>query len=235
MPKEEITIIAGCGGGYDVFGGLPLYNKLRIRGERVILLNFAFTNELHLEMYGEMLHKKLFKVRPNTMYDCNYFPEARLATELNDDVYAIPCHSVTISEITAAYQYLTHKFSVKALYLVDGGCDALMTGSEEELGTPVEDMMHIKAVMPLQISEKFVLAVGVCVDKGHGITETDLQKRLADLKGCCVSQHVWKLADKNVDFYSKTFLNCDPAGSIVHSLINAALMGEEGYFVPETP
>ena len=37
------VLIAGCGGGFDVFCGLPLYFALAAEGKRVHLANLSFT------------------------------------------------------------------------------------------------------------------------------------------------------------------------------------------------
>ncbi len=44
--KDKKTLIIGCGGGYDIFCGLPLYYALN---NNAILANFSFTNEALLE------------------------------------------------------------------------------------------------------------------------------------------------------------------------------------------
>ena len=37
-------LLAGCGGGYDVFCGLPLYFALREMGKTVHLANYSFSS-----------------------------------------------------------------------------------------------------------------------------------------------------------------------------------------------
>lgn len=50
------------------------------------------------------------------------------------------------ADMVKAYEYILQKHNVHVAYLVDGGCDVLLSGDETELGTPVEDMMHLKAL-----------------------------------------------------------------------------------------
>ena len=37
-------LVAGAGGGFDVYTGLPIYGRLRKLGKRVFLANLSFTN-----------------------------------------------------------------------------------------------------------------------------------------------------------------------------------------------
>ena len=65
----------------------------------------------------------------------DYFPELSLSKNLNQPIYSILC-DCTIDDIKNAYSSLYP--STDSIYLVDGGCDVLMIGSEDGLGTPVE-------------------------------------------------------------------------------------------------
>jgi hypothetical protein len=43
VASAERVLIAGAGGGFDVFAGLPLYFALRAAGKQVHLANLSFT------------------------------------------------------------------------------------------------------------------------------------------------------------------------------------------------
>ncbi len=43
LQEASSVLIAGAGGGYDVFSGLPLYFALREEGKTVHLANLAFS------------------------------------------------------------------------------------------------------------------------------------------------------------------------------------------------
>lgn len=43
LEGAETVLVAGMGGGYDVFAGIPLYFALRERGKRVHLANLLFS------------------------------------------------------------------------------------------------------------------------------------------------------------------------------------------------
>ena len=60
-------LLAGCGGGYDVFSGLPLYFALKQAGKTVFLSNFTFTPELLL-MKGNWITRSCLEVTADTTY-----------------------------------------------------------------------------------------------------------------------------------------------------------------------
>jgi hypothetical protein len=38
------VLVAGCGGGFDVFAGVPLAQRLTAQGKEVVFASFSFTN-----------------------------------------------------------------------------------------------------------------------------------------------------------------------------------------------
>jgi hypothetical protein len=44
LDEKSNVLIAGAGGGFDVFAGLPLSYELRSRGHVVRLFNYSFTD-----------------------------------------------------------------------------------------------------------------------------------------------------------------------------------------------
>jgi hypothetical protein len=138
---SKIIFLAGCGGGYDIFGGLPYYFKIKSNGiDDVTLINYTFTTHTLLCQYSQQLTKVLFRIDPRTdvawLTDDLYFPEQRLANELHVPIYAILCDYVEtrIELIVEAYRYLIHGRTIDELVLIDGGSDVLLTGNELELG-----------------------------------------------------------------------------------------------------
>ena len=70
------ALIAGAGGGFDVFAGLPIYFALRKRGIDVHLANLSFS---HLEdVEGPRLSPSVVEVFPNSAGPVTYFPEKYL-------------------------------------------------------------------------------------------------------------------------------------------------------------
>src|SRR5688572_24165931 len=88
-PCENI-LIAGMGGGYDVFCGLPLYFELEKMDKNVHLANLSFT-DIGLVEGGEELTDTLVGITAEVEHDQeDYFPEFYLAQwffeERGDDV-----------------------------------------------------------------------------------------------------------------------------------------------------
>ena len=48
--NNKTVIISGCGGGYDIFGGLPLYFEIMKTAKKIILVNFSFI-DLNISEY----------------------------------------------------------------------------------------------------------------------------------------------------------------------------------------
>jgi hypothetical protein len=75
------VLLAGAGGGYDLFCGLPLYHGLRDAGDHVFLANLSFT---HLgAVRGRRPAPAVLEVTADSEGPgfINYFPEGYHATE----------------------------------------------------------------------------------------------------------------------------------------------------------
>src|SRR5271168_1354793 len=44
IEKSECVLVAGAGGGFDVYAGLPIYKRLRLLGKKVFLANLSFVS-----------------------------------------------------------------------------------------------------------------------------------------------------------------------------------------------
>jgi hypothetical protein len=144
---SKTVFLSGCGGGYDVFGGLPHYFKMKSYGNNdVTLINYTLTRPALLSDYSQQLTTLLYRVDPirNVSWLTNdiYFPEQRLANELQVPIYAIICNydETRIELIIEAYKYLIKGRSIDEIILVDCGSDILLTGNEQQLGKHIFDV-----------------------------------------------------------------------------------------------
>ncbi len=180
----ERILIAGAGGGFDVYAGLPLALALRAAGKEVHLANLSFTHlyGLPAEVWAE---PDVAMIRPDTAAPEGYFPERTLARWLQlhgmpDTVWAFPKEGV--QPLRDAYRALVARLGVDAVLLVDGGTDILMRGDEAGLGTPEEDMASLAAVAGLtEVPERLVACLGFGVDAHHGVNHTLVLENLAAL------------------------------------------------------
>lgn len=184
LKKAERILVAGAGGGFDVYAGLPLALALRSSGKEVHLANLSFSAlyGLDAEVWWE---QDVARITPETESRDWYFPEGVLARWLErhgqpSTVYAFP--RLGVQPLRDAYRFLVERLALDAVVLVDGGTDILMRGDEYGLGTPEEDMASLAAVHGLDgLQEKVVVCVGFGVDAYHGVNHVHVLENLAAL------------------------------------------------------
>ncbi|WP_217919181.1 DUF1152 domain-containing protein [Actinomadura sp. BRA 177] len=183
LKKAQRILIAGAGGGFDVYAGLPLALSLLDDGKDVHLANLSFS-----ALYGlpsdAWLEVDVVAVTPETPSRDDYFPEGTLARWLDlhglpSTVYAFP--KLGVQPLREAYRHLADRLNLDAIVLVDGGTDILMRGDESGLGTPEEDMASLAAVHGLDVPEKIVVCAGFGVDAYHGVNHSHVLENLAAL------------------------------------------------------
>jgi hypothetical protein len=183
LNQHDRILIAGAGGGFDIYAGLPLALALRRAGKQVFLANLTFTYLGETDV--AYLAPHLAAVTRETTGADRYFPERRLAEwlaeqELPSTIYAL--EKVGVRPLRAAYARLVEELAVQAIVLVDGGTDILMRGDEEGLGTPEEDMTSLAAVSRLDGVESFVVSIGFGVDAFHGVCHAHVLENVAAIE-----------------------------------------------------
>ena len=179
------VLVAGAGGGFDVYAGVPLALALRAAGKEVHLASLSFSELYGLDLEVWVDHD-VAAIRPDTTIRGDYFPERALARwlalqDLPDTVYAFP--RTGVQPLRDAYRALLgHLGGVDAIVLVDGGTDILMRGDEHGLGTPEEDMASLAAVSGLdEVPVRLVACLGFGVDSYHGVNHSLVLENLAAL------------------------------------------------------
>lgn len=231
LQPARSVLIAGAGGGFDVFAGLPLGIALRAQGKRVHYANLSFTELDRLDL-GAWAEPGLAAITPDTRGDDAYFPERELARFLGDTVYAFP--RTGVRPLRAAYRTLVKRKAVDAVVLVDGGTDILLRGDEKHLGTPVEDMTSLAAVTKLNVVSKTVVSLGFGIDAHHGVCHAHVLENLAalDEQGGYLGALSIPSNSHEARAYVTAVQNAQDATplspSIVNGQIAAALRGEFG-------
>ncbi len=182
LAHAEHVLIAGAGGGFDVFSGLPLYFHLRKLGKRVSLANLSFTRLENVE--GRVLAPGLVEVDGFTMGPPHYFPEGLLARwfQLKSESVSVYCFERSgVVPLREAYEVLRERLGFDTVVLVDGGTDILMRGDEIGLGTPEEDISSLAAVDGLALRDKLVVCLGFGVDRHHGVCHAHFLESVAAL------------------------------------------------------
>ena len=192
ISQFQRILISGCGGGYDIMQGLPLYFALRSQHKQVFLSNLSFSELSKAD--GEIILKEsnpgeslvCMSITRNTSlnHKSSYFPEKYLCEwfkeSCDEEIEIFAFKRRGPDKIAAAYSILVEKLGIEAIILVDGGSDSLMAGDENELGTPLEDMLSMFAVKSLNITS-FLVCLGVGADRFHGVSDCASLRAIAEL------------------------------------------------------
>lgn len=183
LAKAKRILVAGAGGGFDIYAGLPLALALRTLGKEVFLANLTFT---YLDgTNAPWLAPNVAVVSPETEGEPKYFPERTLARWLRRrgepcTVYAF--EKVGVTPMRSAYRALCEHLDADAVVLADGGTDILMRGDEAGLGTPQEDATSLAAVSGLDVPIRLVTCIGFGVDAYHGVCHAHFLENVAALE-----------------------------------------------------
>ena len=240
LESQDKILIAGAGGGFDVFSGIPLYLALRNAGKQVHLANLAFTDLVDLR--DAQMTASMYRIEANTDQELvgRYFPEKFLAEWLSDELGEdIPIYTFArtgVIPLLDNYRILKERLNFDTVVLVDGGTDSLMRGDEDGLGTPQEDYCSIAAVDELNVANKYLLCLGFGVDHFHGVSNDLSLKAIAELTQKDAFLGMWSLLRgmPEVDQYIKcvdyVFSMMPYQKSIVSNSIRSALYGHYGNY-----
>ncbi len=239
LTSASSVLVAGAGGGFDVYAGLPLVFALRALGKQVHLANLSFSalDRLDLDDWVAPDVAAVGAGSAGSAGSDDYFPERTLARwlagrGLPSAVHAFP--RTGARPLRAAYRALVERCGVDAVVLVDGGTDILMRGDESGIGTPEEDMTSLAAVAGLDGVERLVVCLGFGIDAYHGVCHADVLENLAALDR--VGGYLGALSIPSASDEARAYLdavahaqaNTPLRPSIVNGQIAAALRGEFG-------
>ena len=231
------VLLAGAGGGFDVYAALPLAIALQDAGHRVDFANLSFT---HLDALGTdvWLAPGVAAIRPDTpsAFD-DYFPERTLARWLDAHgmpapVYAFP--KTGVQPLRAAYRTLLEHLDADAVVLVDGGTDLLLRGDESGLGTPEEDMASLAALHGIDGPVKLAASLGFGIDAHHGVNHAQVLENIAALEQCGGYLGAFSVPGRSrpgalyLDAVEHAREATATHSSIVHGQIAAAMRGQAG-------
>ena len=182
LAASERILLAGAGGGFDVFSALPLYFALREAGKHVRLASLSFSYLGGSD--APMVAPALYEVAGDHAHALPYFPEAHLASWLaeagdGEPIFCFDRRGLKILE--EGYRHLVDAHGFDAVALVDGGTDSLMRGDEAGLDTPAEDAMSLLAVDALDVPRKLLACLGFGVDRYHGVCHAQYLEAVAAL------------------------------------------------------
>ncbi|GAK58599.1 hypothetical protein U27_05573 [Candidatus Vecturithrix granuli] len=158
------VLIAGMGGGFDTFCGLPLYFELQRRGQKAHLANFSFSDIVSCT-HGTRLTDTLVGVTADYNGLVLYFPELYLAQwfeEKRREAITVWCFQKTGARpLLENYRVLLNHLSIDGILLIDGGVDSLIQGDEAGTGTLIEDATSLFVVNELKhLPVRIVACIG---------------------------------------------------------------------------
>jgi hypothetical protein len=183
LADSHSILVAGIGGGFDLFCGLPLYFHLRERGYEVHLANYSFS-DVEAFTGGIRLTDTLVGITADYAELVIYFPELYLArwfqTTRQEAVPIWAFHKTGVQPLRANYQRLIEHLKIDTVLLVDGGVDSLARGDEAGPGTFIEDTVSMAALADLPVPTTRILA---CIGFGaeREITHCHILENMADL------------------------------------------------------
>ncbi len=238
LEKSQNVLLAGAGGGFDIFSGLPLYFGLKALGKQVHLANLSFSFLPPTQVTKEdRLSPSLLKVTADTPLFTDYFPEKFLSQWFREQGEEIPiyCFERTgVKPLLAGYNALVEHLSLDTIILVDGGTDSLMRGDEIGLGTPQEDISSIVAVNELSVERKMLACLGFGVDYFHGVCHAHFLEAVAEITRNQGYLGMFSLVEQmqEVQMYKmateSVFKSMPQQTSIVTSSIISAIEGNYG-------
>jgi hypothetical protein len=236
LANAERVIVAGAGGGYDLYGGIPLYLALAREGKTAFFANLSFTYLGGTD--ARLVTPHLYAVEPTTEGGDAYFPERSLSRWLDArgfDPTVFALEKVGVEPARAAYEVLASHVDADTIVLIDGGTDILMRGDEAGLGTPAEDMVSLGAVHSLEgIDRKLVVCVGFGIDAFHGVCHAHFLENVAALskEGGFLGAQAWLASMPEVAAYLEAVRHAEQLTpghpSIVNGSIASAIEGEFG-------
>jgi hypothetical protein len=190
LENVDRILVAGAGGGFDVFCGLPIYFTLRDQGKDVYLANLTFSIYDLVPHWVETLQtfpesENVVGVSGTVQHITPYFPEGYLAQWLQEH-YDEPVTVYMFNKLggiplRVAYKALTETLGIEAIVLVDGGIDSLMRGDEYRTGTIVEDSLSILSACQTEVPIKILSTIGFGTEVEEDIAHHQALENMAAL------------------------------------------------------
>lgn len=168
LQKSKNILIMGMGGGFDCFGGLPIYFTLKKMGMNVHLANYTQTNWESVNRDSEVIpmSSTCVGVTGNIINPSDNFPEAYLANWLkeikgidNTPVWTFR-RDQSVKDYTSSIDVLAKHLEIDTILLVDGGVDSIMQGNEDGSGEMMGDTLTLAAIKNSSITTRILSAVG---------------------------------------------------------------------------
>jgi hypothetical protein len=188
LDASQNILIAGAGGGFDIYAGLPLYFQLRSQGKNVHLANYSFVDFTFAKMAGTVIQEiptLLIGAQGKMRGPVAYYPEGYLAEwfliyEGRDEIIWM-FDNPAVEPLKMSYKHLVKKLNIDTLILVDGGVDSLMRGDEQAPGSLLEDTISLVAIEDLDVPTKLLVTIGFGTEVEEGVCHHHALENIAAL------------------------------------------------------
>jgi len=240
LSEAQNILLAGCGGGYDILGAVPLIVEMAGKAKSFTIASLSFTRLDRVPGHTPVeTMPHLYVAQPAAASEEHYCPEAWLSRWLSDRYgYEMPIwcfDNVGVVPLRRAYEYLIREHSIDTIVLIDGGVDSLLRGDETSLGTPVEDFASLAAVDALDVPRKLLACVGFGAELRDGICHAQVLDRIAQLASLGGWLGAWPLlaqteAGKAYEEASAFIAQHQTSqrGSHIHTVIAQSIAGRFG-------
>lgn len=133
-------LICAIGGGFDIFGSLPLLGSFN----DFVLSSYSLNKSI-----GIMNWKQKY-----AMESFDYFPEKILLDHIELPLYVVGKFGP--AQLKKYYKELIEKHNIDMVITVDCGVDSLMSGDEEHKGTIAEEYANFAGIMDIDIPKVHV-------------------------------------------------------------------------------
>lgn len=214
--KGRRVLIAGIGGGWDIYGALPLVQAWRDECRLTLANLSSMTSGFDLRVAGE-----------------EDVPEQLLAKLIGEQVYVLGKEGV--ASVRSAYLKLIDRYSIDAIVLLDGGVDSLMRCDEQGPGTILLDSISLAAIDSLPVATKILACLGFGTETDEGVCHFRVLENMAALAredavlgGCMLTRGMVEF-----QFYESICLRAFATPvqrSHIHTRVIPAVRGEFGRY-----
>jgi hypothetical protein len=160
------VLLCGMGGGFDIYGTLPIYYTLTRMG-----MNCFF----HSHQFSHLVSSI---VDENEHDSSSFLPEIPLAKFIKKPIYIDG--RVGPSILRKSYEKIIEKHNIDHVIMVDCGVDSLMHGDEEFKGTVGEDFVALAAFKNIPI-KKWLVVFGFGCEVEEQISHYHALENMAEL------------------------------------------------------
>jgi hypothetical protein len=202
----ENILFVGAGGGFDIFGAIPLIHDYPIHNYPLNKFD-AIPHNFTLANFGNNTDETL---RIAQKEDIEYqLWDLKEYTYLNiPQIYVLGRQGVL--NTYDSLQKIVDENKIDSIMVIDGGVDSLMRGNEQDSGTILEDFIVLAAVNKIKVKNKYLICLGFgCeteerLNHARALENISALMKTGDFIGSCS-------LTKNMQCYEKYYDICEKA------------------------